>query len=39
VVAVGTPEEIASAAGSHTGRYLRHVLTTGRRAEETGALA
>ncbi|MBP1603655.1 MAG: uvrA 3, partial [Acidobacteria bacterium] len=39
VVAIGTPEEIASAAGSHTGRYLRHVLTTCRRAEETGALA
>jgi len=39
VVATGTPEEIASVAGSHTGRYLRHVLTSGRRAEELGALA
>ncbi len=26
VVAVGTPEEIAGAAGSHTGRYLAPVL-------------
>jgi excinuclease ABC subunit A len=39
VVAAGTPEEIASVASSHTGRYLRHVLTSGRRAEELGALA
>jgi excinuclease ABC subunit A len=26
VVAAGTPEEIATAANSHTGRYLRHML-------------
>jgi excinuclease ABC subunit A len=26
VVAAGTPEEVAAAAGSHTGRYLRKVL-------------
>ena len=39
IVAAGTPEEVASAAGSHTGRYLRQVLTSGRRAEEVGALA
>jgi excinuclease ABC subunit A len=39
VVATGTPEEIASVAASHTGRYLRHVLTSGRRVEELGALA
>ncbi len=39
VVATGTPEEIAAAAGSYTGRYLREVLTANRRAEELGALA
>jgi excinuclease ABC subunit A len=39
VVAAGTPEEIASVAGSHTGRYLREVLTSGRRTEQVGALA
>ena len=39
VVGTGTPEEIASMPVSHTGRYLRHVLTTSRRAEELGALA
>jgi excinuclease ABC subunit A len=39
VVATGTPEEIAAAPGSHTGRYLRHVLTTNRRADDPGALA
>ena len=39
VVATGTPEEMAAVAGSHTGRYLRQVLTTNRRAEELGALA
>ncbi len=38
VVACGTPEEIATAPGSHTGRYLRHVLTAGRHYEEPGAL-
>ena len=38
VVATGTPEEIAAMPGSHTGRYLRQVLTTGRRAEELGAM-
>jgi len=38
VVATGTPEEIASMPESHTGRYLRHVLKTSRRAEELGAL-
>ena len=26
LVAVGTPEAIAEASGSHTGRYLREVL-------------
>ena len=30
VVAVGTPEAIAQASGSHTGRYLRDVLAVGR---------
>ena len=30
VVAVGTPEAIAQAPGSHTGRYLRDVLAVGR---------
>jgi excinuclease ABC subunit A len=30
VVATGTPEQIAQVAGSHTGRYLREVLATGR---------
>ena len=39
VVATGTPEQIAGAQGSHTGRYLRHVLTTHRRADDLGALA
>jgi excinuclease ABC subunit A len=38
VVATGTPEEIATVPGSHTGRYLRHVLTSGRRTEQAGAL-
>ncbi|MGE5199383.1 MAG: excinuclease ABC subunit UvrA, partial [Rhodospirillaceae bacterium] len=38
VVAAGTPEEIASAPGSHTGRYLRQVLASCRRSEEQGAL-
>jgi excinuclease ABC subunit A len=36
VVAEGTPEEIA-AAGTHTGRYLRQVLTGDRRIDELGA--
>jgi excinuclease ABC subunit A len=36
VVAVGTPEEIA-AAGTHTGRYLRQVLTADRRLDNLGA--
>jgi excinuclease ABC subunit A len=36
VVATGTPEEIA-AAGTHTGRYLRQVLTTDRRFDNLGA--
>jgi excinuclease ABC subunit A len=39
VVATGTPEEIASSPASHTGRYLRQVLTSGRRVGELGALA
>jgi excinuclease ABC subunit A len=39
VVATGTPEEIAAAPGSHTGRYLRHALTAHRRADDLGALA
>ncbi len=30
VVAAGAPEEIAAHDGSHTGRYLRHALETGR---------
>ena len=30
IVAVGTPEAIAQAPGSHTGRYLRDVLAVGR---------
>jgi excinuclease ABC subunit A len=38
VVATGTPEEIATVPESHTGRYLRHVLTSGRRTEQAGAL-
>ena len=38
VVAVGTPEEVAGVAASHTGRYLRRVLTEGRRLDEPGAL-
>jgi excinuclease ABC subunit A len=39
VVATGTPEEIAAVPGSHTGRYLRQVLTANRRADDLGALA
>ena len=30
VVAVGTPEHVATVAGSHTGQYLRRVLAAGR---------
>jgi excinuclease ABC subunit A len=30
IVAVGTPEQIAQAPGSHTGRYLREALAVGR---------
>ena len=30
LVAAGTPEQIAQAAGSHTGRYLREALAVGR---------
>jgi excinuclease ABC subunit A len=30
IVAIGTPEQIAQQTGSHTGRYLREVLATGR---------
>jgi excinuclease ABC subunit A len=30
VVATGTPEQVAQVAASHTGRYLRDVLATGR---------
>jgi excinuclease ABC subunit A len=30
VVAIGTPEQIAQAPGSHTGRYLREALAVGR---------
>ena len=26
IVAAGTPEEVAQVTGSHTGRFLRHVL-------------
>jgi excinuclease ABC subunit A len=36
VVATGTPEEIA-AADTHTGRYLRQVLTADRRFDNLGA--
>ncbi|HEY8210786.1 MAG TPA: excinuclease ABC subunit UvrA [Myxococcaceae bacterium] len=32
VLATGTPEEVAQEEGSHTGRYLRHVLKKGRKA-------
>ncbi|MCE9666799.1 excinuclease ABC subunit UvrA [Myxococcus stipitatus] len=32
VLAVGTPEQVAKAKGSHTGRYLAHVLGKARRA-------
>ena len=32
VLATGTPEEVAQAEASHTGRYLRHVLKKGRKA-------
>ncbi|MDE3153723.1 MAG: excinuclease ABC subunit UvrA [Acidobacteriota bacterium] len=30
VVATGTPEQLAQMEGSHTGRYLRHILAEGR---------
>jgi len=30
VVAMGTPEQVACSEGSHTGHYLREILTTGR---------
>jgi excinuclease ABC subunit A len=29
IVAVGSPEEVAEVASSHTGRFLRDVLVTG----------
>jgi excinuclease ABC subunit A len=32
ILATGTPEEVARAEGSHTGRYLAHVLSKARRA-------
>ena len=32
IVAVGTPEQIAMAGGSHTGRYLRPILASGQAA-------
>ena len=32
VVAEGTPEQLARAGGSFTGRYLKRVLTRGRKA-------
>ena len=32
VLAVGSPEDVAEAKGSHTGRYLKHVLEKSRRA-------
>ncbi|MBU8898293.1 excinuclease ABC subunit UvrA [Corallococcus sp. M34] len=32
VLAAGTPEQVAQVEGSHTGRYLRHVLGKSRRA-------
>ena len=34
MIAVGTPEEVAGAEGSHTGRFLRPVLFGGDRVEE-----
>ncbi|MCX6552430.1 MAG: excinuclease ABC subunit UvrA [Acidobacteria bacterium] len=37
IVATGTPEQIATVAGSHTGRYLRQVLTAHRRSDDLGA--
>jgi excinuclease ABC subunit A len=33
IVATGTPEQIAAAQGSHTGRYLRDVLAEGRQRQ------
>jgi excinuclease ABC subunit A len=30
VVTIGTPEQVARVAASHTGRYLAEVLATGR---------
>lgn len=32
ILAAGTPEQVAEVEGSHTGRYLGHVLTKARRA-------
>jgi excinuclease ABC subunit A len=32
ILATGTPEQVAQVEGSHTGRYLGHVLTKARRA-------
>ena len=32
IVAQGTPEEVAEAKGSHTGQFLKDVLTNGKRA-------
>ena len=36
VVACGTPEEVAEAEGSHTGRYLKKILRRDREREEAG---
>ncbi len=36
VVAVGTPEEVAQASGSHTGEYLRAHLKQGQTADSSG---
>jgi excinuclease ABC subunit A len=32
IVAVGTPEDVAGVAGSHTGEYLRRVLAAASRS-------
>jgi excinuclease ABC subunit A len=39
VVAFGTPETIAATKASHTGRFLKDVLTKSRRASGRGAIA
>jgi excinuclease ABC subunit A len=39
IVVTGTPEQIAADEGSHTGRFLRPVLTSDRRGRERGSVA